>query len=187
MRGRQIVVGVSGGVAAYKTAMLVSQLAQAGAEVQVVLTPAAERFVGRATFAALSGRPVAVEMFDEGRFPLGAHISLAEWAELLVVAPATADFMAKAAWGLADDLLSTLVLAFAGPILMAPAMNSTMWAKPAVQRNVARLSEDGVRFVGPGSGWLSCRQHGAGRMAEPDEIREAIQRLMAPGGAGDSA
>jgi phosphopantothenoylcysteine decarboxylase len=185
MQGRRIIVGVSGGIAAYKTAMLVSQLVQAGAEVYAVLTPAAERFIGQATFAALTGRPVAVEMFDPRRFPLGAHIGLAEQGELLVVAPATADFLAKAALGLADDLLSTLLLAFEGPVLMAPAMNSAMWAKPSVQRNVARLRDDGVQFVGPGSGWLSCRQSGEGRMAEPDEIRQAIQRLLpAPPGAG---
>lgn len=186
MQGRRIIVGVSGGIAAYKTAVLVSQLVQAGAEVYGVLTPAAERFIGRATFAALTGRPVATEMFDERRFPLGAHIALSEQGELLVVAPATADFLAKAALGLADDLLSTLLLAFNGPVLMAPAMNSAMWAKPAVQRNVARLRDDGVHFVGPGSGWLSCRQSGEGRMAEPEEIRQAIQALLAVGASGPS-
>lgn len=175
---REIVVGVSGGIAAYKTAALVSQLVQGGLGVTVVLTAAAERFVGAATFAALSGRPVAREIFDEAHYPLGAHITLAERAELLVVAPASADFLAKAALGLADDLLSTLYLAFSGRVLLAPAMNTAMWEKAAVQRNVAQLRSDGVEFVEPGSGWLSCRQVGAGRMAEPDVIaRRIFERL----------
>src|SRR6188508_2159014 len=128
---RELVVGVSGGIAAYKTAALVSQLVQSGAGVTVVMTSAAERFIGAATFAALTGRPVAREIFDEAQFPLGAHIALAERGELLVVAPASADFLAKAANGQADDLLATLYLAFKGPVLMAPAMNTAMWEQPA--------------------------------------------------------
>jgi phosphopantothenoylcysteine decarboxylase len=178
MNGREIVVGLTGGIAAYKTAALVSQLVQAGAGVTVVMTGAAERFVGAATFAALTGRPVAREIFDENQFPLGAHIMLAERAKLLVIAPASADFLAKAAHGLADDLLSTLYLAFSGRVLMAPAMNTAMWEHQAVQRNVAQLRADGVQFVDPGSGWLSCRQVGAGRMAEPDTIMAAIHALV---------
>ena len=178
MQGREIVVGVTGGIAAYKTAALVSQLVQQGAGVSVVMTAASERFIGAATFAALTGRPVARCLFDEGRHPLGAHIELAERAELFVVAPASADFMAKAAGGLADDLLATLYLAFRGAVLMAPSMNTAMWEKAAVQRNVARLKEDGVQFVEPGSGWLSCRQTGAGRMAEPETILEAIRGIL---------
>jgi len=178
MNGREIVVGVTGGIAAYKTAALVSQLVQAGAGVTVVMTGAAERFVGAATFAALTGRPVAREIFDEAQFPLGAHIMLAERGKLLVIAPASADFLAKAAHGLADDLLSTLYLAFGGLVLMAPAMNTAMWEHAAVQRNVATLRADGVQFVDPGSGWLSCRQVGAGRMAEPEAILAAIRALV---------
>lgn len=171
---RQIVIGVSGGIAAYKTAALVSQLVQSGCGVTVVLTGAAEKFVGPATFAALTGRPVARDVFDEATYPLGAHIELAEKAELLCVAPASADYLAKAAHGLADDLLSTLTLAFAGPILLAPAMNSQMWDKPAVQRNVTQLRQDGFLFVDPEEGWLSCRQSGVGRMAAPEKILAAI-------------
>jgi phosphopantothenoylcysteine decarboxylase/phosphopantothenate--cysteine ligase len=178
MKGREIVVGVTGGIAAYKTAALVSQLVQAGAGVTVVMTEAAEAFIGPATFAALTGRPVARQVFDEAQFPLGAHVTLAERAELLVVAPASADLLAKAAHGLADDLLSTLYLAFAGPVVMAPAMNTAMWEQPAVQRNVSQLRADGVQFIDPESGWLSCRQVGAGRMAAPEKIFEAVQRLM---------
>src|SRR5207237_1750050 len=131
------------------TAALVSQLVQAGTGVTVVMTAAAERFIGVATFAALTGRAVAREIFDETHFPLGAHIMLAEKAELLVVAPASADFLAKAAQGAADDLLTTLYLAFAGRVLLAPAMNTAMWEKPAVQRNVTQLRADGVQFVDP--------------------------------------
>jgi phosphopantothenoylcysteine decarboxylase len=183
----EIVVGVTGGIAAFKTAALVSKLVQEGAGVTVVMTAAAERFIGAATFAALTGRPVARQVFDEAQFPLGAHIELAERAELLVVAPASADFLAKAAHGLADDLLSTLYLAFSGRVLMAPAMNTAMWEKAAVQRNIAQLRADGVQFVDPDSGWLSCRQVGAGRMAEPEAILAAIRGLLKQGSVGDNS
>jgi phosphopantothenoylcysteine decarboxylase/phosphopantothenate--cysteine ligase len=179
MNGREIVVGVTGGIAAYKTAALVSKLVQRGAGVNVVMTAAAEQFIGAATFAALTGRPVARGGFDDSQHPLGAHIELAEKKDLLVVAPASANFLAKAAQGLADDLLSTLYLAFTAPVLLAPAMNTAMWEKAAVQRNVAQLGTDGVHFVDPSSGWLSCRQVGAGRMAEPEEILAAIEKLLA--------
>jgi phosphopantothenoylcysteine decarboxylase/phosphopantothenate--cysteine ligase len=181
MNGREIIVGVTGGIAAYKTAALVSQLVQQGAGVSVVMTSAAERFIGVATFAALTGRPVVREIFDETHFPLGAHITLAEKADLLVVAPASADFLAKSAHGAADDLLTTLYLAFNGDVLMAPAMNTVMWEKPAVQRNIAQLRADGVHFVEPTAGWLSCRQTGKGRMAEPDIILTAIRDLLESG------
>ena len=174
---REIIVGITGGVAAYKSAMLVSRLVQAGVGVTVVMTPAAERFIGAAALAALSGRPVSRDLFDPA-YPLGAHISLAERGELLVIAPASADFMAKAAHGLADDLLSTLYLAFTGPVLMAPAMNTAMWNHVAVQRNVQRLRDDGVEFIDPESGWLSCRQQGAGRMAAWEAIAAAVQTRL---------
>ncbi|MFO0900243.1 MAG: flavoprotein [Pirellulales bacterium] len=177
MKGRELIVGVAGGVAAYKTAALVSQLVQAEAAVTVVLTEAAAHFVGPATFEALTGRPVAQRIFD-ARYPLGAHIELARRAELLCIAPATADLLAKCALGLADDLLSTLYLAFDGPVLMAPAMNATMWAQPAVQRNVAQLQADGVQIVDPEAGWLSCRQQGAGRMVSPETLRQAIEAVL---------
>jgi phosphopantothenoylcysteine decarboxylase/phosphopantothenate--cysteine ligase len=181
MNGQEIVVGVTGGIAAYKTAALVSQLVQQGAGVTVVMTAAAEKFIGAATFAALTGRPVARELFDDAQYPLGAHITLAERARLLVVAPASADFMAKAAQGHASDLLTTLYLAFTGRVLLAPAMNTAMWNHVAIQRNIAQLRADGVQFVDPGSGWLSCRQVGAGRMAEPDAILQAIRGLLENG------
>jgi len=174
----ELIVGVTGGIAAYKTAALVSSLVQQGHGVSVVMTRAARKFVGPATFRALTGRPVASEVFDRGRFPLGAHIELAENADLMVVAPASANFLAKTACGLADDLLSTLVLSFDGPLVLAPAMNSAMWQKPAVQRNVATLRADGVHFVDPQAGWQSCRRTGMGRMAEPADVQAAIERLL---------
>ena len=177
--GREIVLGVSGGVAAYKSAALASLLVQGGAGVTAVLTRAARRFVGAATFAALTGRPVASRTFDPAMHPLGGHIELAARADLLVVAPATADFLAKAAHGSADDLLSTLLLCAECPVLVAPAMNSAMWGKAAVQRNVRQVEADGMTVVPPGTGWLSCRQQGTGRMAEPSEILAAIEAALA--------
>jgi phosphopantothenoylcysteine decarboxylase/phosphopantothenate--cysteine ligase len=179
LTNREILIGVTGGIAAYKTATLVSRLVQAGAKVTVAMTPAAAKFVGPPTFAALTGRNVATEVFDDADYPLGAHITLAQKAELFCIAPATANFLAKCAQGLADDLLSTIYLATAAPVLMAPAMNAEMWAKPATQRNVQQLTADGVEFVDPGAGWLSCRQEGKGRMAEPEEIMAAIAKRLA--------
>ena len=178
MKGRELVIGVTGGIAAYKTAALVSQLVQAGAGVSVVMTDSAHEFIGAATFAALTGRPVYTKPFDEAEFPLGSHIGLAERGEILCVVPATANFLAKAAQGLADDLLSTLYLAFKGPVIVAPAMNTEMWAKAAVQRNIAQLRTDGVTTVDPEEGWLSCRTRGAGRMAAPETIREVIEKTL---------
>lgn len=178
MTGREIVIGVSGGIAAYKTAALVSQLVQGGAGVTVVQTASAREFVGPATFAALTGRPVLEKVFDNDAHPLGAHIELARRADLLCVAPATANVLAKAATGMADDLLSTLLLSFTGPVLLCPAMNVEMWSKPAVQRNVDQLRRDGIHFVDPEEGWLSCRDRGVGRMAAPEKILTAIGELL---------
>ncbi len=178
MDNREILLGVTGGIAAYKTADLASKLVQAGAKVSVVMTRSAEKFVGRTTFEALTGRPVHRKLFGPQEHHQGEHIGLARRAELMVVAPASANFLAKSAHGLADDLLSTLALTVTAPILLAPAMNSDMWNKPAVQRNVAQLREDGFQFVEPGSGWLSCGQVGPGRMAEPQEIFERIGQLL---------
>ena len=187
MKGRELVIGVTGGIAAYKTAALVSQLVQAGAGVTAVLTESAKEFVGPATFEALTGRPLPRGIFGDANYPLGAHIELARRSDVLCVAPATANFLAKAATGLADDLLSTLYLAFRGPVIVAPAMNAEMWAQPAVQRNVDQLRADGVIIVDPEEGWLSCRDVGVGRMAEPEQIRAAIVAALSdaasrPGG-----
>ncbi|HTN74678.1 MAG TPA: flavoprotein [Pirellulaceae bacterium] len=174
LANREILIGVTGGIAAYKTAMLVSKLVQAGASVTVAMTPAAAKFVGPPTFSALTGRNVATEVFDDPDYPLGAHIMLAQRAELFCIAPATANYLAKCAHGLADDLLSTLYLATAAPVLVAPAMNCEMWEKPATQRNLTQLQADGVEIIEPDAGWLSCRQQGKGRMAEPERILAAI-------------
>ncbi len=174
LEGRELVIGVTGGIAAYKTAALVSGLVQQGARLTVVMTEAAEQFVGSATFEALTGRPVVTRTFHDADHPLGAHISLAEQGELLCVAPATANFLANAAHGLAGDLLNTLVLSFTGPIVVAPAMNCEMWEKPPVKRNVETLRNDGFILVDPEEGWLSCRRRGIGRMAAPERIQQAI-------------
>jgi phosphopantothenoylcysteine decarboxylase/phosphopantothenate--cysteine ligase len=177
MQGRELLIGVTGGIAAYKTATLVSRLVQAGAGVTVVMTRSATRLVGPKTFEALSGRPVSRHVFGPGGHP---HIDLARNADLLCIAPATANILAKAACGLADDLLSTLLLSFGGPVLMAPAMNTLMWQKPPVQRNLAQLRTDGVFLIDPAEGYLSCGMSGPGRMAEPEAIFQAIaDRLQA--------
>ena len=173
----RIVVGVGGGIAAYKVATVVSRLVQQGHSVDTVLTTGASQFIGAATFTALCGKPAVVDTYDS-RFPLGPHIELAEGCDLLLVAPATARLLASFAHGLADDLLATLYLACEGKVLLAPAMSSPMWDKPAVQRNYAQLQQDGVNFVGPEKGWLSCRKQGWGRMAEPEQILEAAAKLL---------
>ena len=179
MKHAEIIIGITGGIAAYKTAMLVSRLVQDGHGVSVVMTPSAQHFLGPATVTALTGRPVYSGIFEgQDNHPLGPHIEIARNADLLCIAPATADFLGKAANGLSDSLLSTLYLCFRGPVLMAPAMNCEMWEKAAVQRNVETLKQDGVQLIGPNEGWLSCRQKGAGRMSEPDEIYETIQTRL---------
>lgn len=177
MNGREILLGVTGGIAAYKSADLCSKLVQAGASVSVVLTESATQFIGPTTFEALTGRPVYTGTFQPVEHFRGEHIGLAQRAHLFVVAPATAHFLAQAAGGFAGDLLSTLVLTTTCPLLLAPAMNCEMWAKKSVQRNVTQLRTDGAHFVDPVSGWLSCGQVGAGRMAEPAEIIAAIENI----------
>ena len=180
MNGREILLGVCGGIAAYKVADLCSKLVQAGAGVSVVMTESAGQFIGATTFEALTGRPVYSNSFKPVEHFRGEHIGLAQRAELFVVAPATAHFLAQAAGGFAGDLLSTLVLTATCPLLLAPAMNCEMWAKKSVQRNVEQLRADGAHIVDPGSGWLSCGQVGAGRMAEPAEIMAAMSELLLP-------
>ncbi|MCO8123705.1 phosphopantothenoylcysteine decarboxylase [Stieleria sp. TO1_6] len=176
---RQILLAVGGGIAAYKSAILCSRLAQAGHRVQTVMTRSATEFLGAATLAALSGRPVGQDGFDTAAHPLGAHIELAKDIDLMIVAPATANLLAKFAHGIADDLVSTLYLQNAAPILIAPAMSDPMWSQPAVQRNVNQLKQDGCHFVGPDSGWLSCRVQGMGRMSDPDMILHSAREILA--------
>ena len=177
MAGQRVVVGIGGGIAAFKVAQLISHLVQQGHAVDAVMTHGANEFIGAATLSALCGKPPTLDTYDP-RYPLGAHIELAEGTSLLIIAPATARLLASCAQGLADDLLSTLYLTCTCPVLMAPAMSSSMWDKPAVQRNVRTLLEDGVHMVGPESGWLSCRKQGMGRMSEPATILSHVAQLL---------
>jgi phosphopantothenoylcysteine decarboxylase/phosphopantothenate--cysteine ligase len=178
MKGKRILLGVTGGIAAYKSADLVRRLRERGAQVQVVMTEGAQEFVTPTTFQALSGRTVRTDLWDAAHEAAMGHIELARWAELLLVAPASADFLARLAHGLADDLLSTLALATAAPIAVAPAMNQLMWGNAATQANVALLTQRGVRVLGPGVGDQACGETGPGRMLEPLEIAALIAPLL---------
>jgi len=180
LKGKRILLGVTGGIAAYKTAELARLLVRAGADVRVAMTEAAIRFVTPLTLQALSGQPVWTDLWDP-RVPDGmGHIELSRDRELIVVAPATADFLAKAARGIADDLLSSLCLARRCPLALAPAMNVEMWENPATQRNVASLRGDDILLLGPAAGDQACGETGPGRMLEPAEILREIERLFAP-------
>jgi phosphopantothenoylcysteine decarboxylase/phosphopantothenate--cysteine ligase len=179
--GRKLLVGVTGGIAAYKTAVLASALVQRGAAVKVIMTEAATKFVGPATFQALTGNPVYLDMWAATTDWHSSHIGLADWTEGCVVAPATANMIGKLACGIADDLLSTTLLTLEAPVLIAPAMNVRMWRHPVVRDNVARLKKLGYHFVGPESGRLACGDVGPGRMSEPEDIVAALAKLMKPG------
>ncbi|HRF55423.1 MAG TPA: flavoprotein, partial [Aquimonas sp.] len=170
----RILLGVSGGIAAYKAAELVRLLVKAGAEVQVVMTAAAEHFVGAATFQALSGRVVRRDLWDASAEAAMGHIELARWATRIVIAPASADLLARLAHGHADDLLSTLCLASAAPLSVAPAMNQQMWAHAATQSNLDLLRQRGVEVLGPASGEQACGDVGEGRLLEPADIAAAV-------------
>ncbi|MBO9361756.1 MAG: bifunctional phosphopantothenoylcysteine decarboxylase/phosphopantothenate--cysteine ligase CoaBC [Thermoflexus sp.] len=178
MKDRHIVLGVTGGIAAYKTADLASRLTQAGARVDVVMTAAATRLVSPFTFQALTGRPVWTDLWASTPETALPHIVLGEAADLVVIAPATADFLAKMAHGLADDLLSVLCLAARAPILVAPAMDAGMWAHPATQENVARLRARGVEIIGPAYGRMASGLEGWGRMVEPAELLGHVRRAL---------
>jgi phosphopantothenoylcysteine decarboxylase/phosphopantothenate--cysteine ligase len=171
---RRILLGVSAGIAAYKSCELVRRLREQGAEVRVVMTESATHFVGATTFQALSGQPVRVSLWDEGAEAAMGHIELARWAERVLIAPASADVLARLAHGQADDLLTTLCLASAAPLYVAPAMNQQMWAHPAVQANLATLRTRGVNVLGPAAGEQACGDIGSGRMLEPRELRDAL-------------
>ncbi|WP_353109593.1 bifunctional phosphopantothenoylcysteine decarboxylase/phosphopantothenate--cysteine ligase CoaBC [Salinisphaera dokdonensis] len=174
LANRNIVLGITGSIAAYKAAILTRRLVEAGAQVQVVMTESAKRFITPMTLAALSGRPVRDSLWDQAAELSMGHIELARWADLIVIAPATADTLARLVQGRADDLLSTLCLASEADVLAAPAMNHVMWAHPATRANVDTLGARGVRFVGPDDGELAERESGAGRMVEPEAIRDGI-------------
>jgi phosphopantothenoylcysteine decarboxylase/phosphopantothenate--cysteine ligase len=178
--GRRILLGMSGGIACYKACEVVRMLAQAGARVQVVMTAGAQQFVTPLTLQALSGRPVATDTFSLTQESEIGHIHLADEAEVVVLAPATANLLAKLAHGIADDLLTTVLLATRAPVLAAPAMNVHMWEHAATQANIRLLRERDVAFAGPGVGSLACGYEGPGRLAEPAEIVEAVEGALAP-------
>ena len=181
LRGRRLLLGITGGIAAYKAAELARLLVKDGAEVQVVMTRAAGAFVGAMTLQAITGRPVREALFDAQHEAAMGHIELARWAELVVIAPATADFLAQMAAGMARDLLSTLCLATTAPLVVAPAMNQAMWRHAATQANVALLRSRGVTFLGPDEGAQACGDVGPGRMIEPEDIRLALGANLAGG------
>jgi phosphopantothenoylcysteine decarboxylase/phosphopantothenate--cysteine ligase len=180
LKGREIIVGVCGGIAAYKVADLVSKLVQAGAGVTVCMTPEAQKFVTPLTFEALSGRPVRTNTFDLVESSDPQHISLTERADLMLIAPATNNIIAKVAHGLTDDLVSLMICAAACPVVFAPAMNNRMWAHPIAQENVAKLKSLNYRFIGPEDGWLACRNIGPGRMSEPAKILSEVESILTP-------
>ena len=177
----RIVLGVTGGIAAYKAVEVLRRLTERGAEVQVVMTRGAREFVAPLTFATLSRRPVHTEVWGDGNTPAVDHVALADWADLLLVAPATAHTLGKFAHGLADDFLSTFFLAHRGPVLLAPAMETAMWESPAVRRNLEAVTAGGARLVGPATGSLASGHEGVGRMAEPEEIVAEAWKVLAPG------
>lgn len=180
LHDKSIVVGVTGGIAAYKAAELVRLLKKAGAGVRVAMTEAATHFVTPTTFQGLSGQPVFVDQWDARMPNAMAHIDLSRQADLIVVAPASADFIARVAHGMADDLLATMVLARDCPLLLAPAMNRQMWENPATRRNVGQLQADGIGLLGPACGEQACGEVGAGRMLEPEEIVEEVRDFFTP-------
>jgi phosphopantothenoylcysteine decarboxylase/phosphopantothenate--cysteine ligase len=183
LKGREIVVGVCGGIAAYKVADVVSKLVQSGAGVTVCMTAEAQRFVTPLTFQALSGRPVRTDTFDLPDSSDPQHIGLTERADLMLIAPATANVIAKVAHGLCDDLVSLMVCAAACPVVFAPAMNNRMWDHPVARENAAKLVGLGYQFIGPEEGWLACRNVGAGRLSEAGTIVEEVVRMLTVAGA----
>ncbi|MDP8215120.1 MAG: flavoprotein [Candidatus Euphemobacter frigidus] len=178
LSGSTVVLGVTGSIAAYKAADLASRLKQMGAEVYTVMTPAAREFIAPLTFETLTGNRVYSDMFGEDQHLSPVHISLAQLSDLTVVAPATADFIGKVAGGLAVDLLSSVVMATRSPILLAPAMNSGMYENRIVQENIGKLTNHGIEFIGPESGYLACGYEGLGRLAAIDTIIAKIEAIL---------
>ena len=180
LQGKHVVLGVTGGIAAYKACELTSRLRKAGAQVRVIMTQNACRFVAPLTFETLSNQPVVSDTFARPETWEVEHVALAKWADVFVIAPATANILAKMTCGIADDMLSTTVLAARCPILVAPAMNTAMWEHAATRANAETLKERGVLFVGPEGGYLACGDTGAGRMSEPENIFSAIESILSP-------
>ncbi len=176
---REIVVAVCGGISAYKTAAMVSALVQRGAGVTVAMTAAGQRFITPLTFETLTARRVFTSLWDAGDHYDPQHLSLTQSADLFIVAPATANMIGKVAHGIADDLVSTMLMSAACPVLLAPAMNTGMWENAIVQENLQTLEARGLHVTAPGEGWLACRRVGAGRMAEPAEIIETAVAILA--------
>ena len=187
LTGKRVLLGVSGGIAAYKSTMIIRLLKQAGCEVRVVMTHGAQAFITPMTLQALSGEEVRTSLLDTQAEAGMGHIELARWADVLLIAPATADLMARLAHGMADDLLTTLCLASKAPRWMAPAMNQAMWGHVATQRNLNRLIEDGWQMIGPAAGEQACGDTGFGRMSEPDVISDVILRHLTPSTASAGA
>ena len=175
LKNKKVLVGLTGGIACYKVPYLIRSLRKADAEVRVIMTLAATKFITPLTLETVSDNPVAIDMFPEREFVATRHIDLAEWPDLVVIAPATANFLGKAASGICDDLLTTLICATQRPVLVAPAMNPGMWQHKPTQRNVTYLKEIGFKFIGPATGEMACDHWGEGRMVEPDQIFEAVQ------------
>ena len=180
LANKQILMGITGGIAAYKTIELIRLLTKAGADVQVVLTEGAKAFVTEMTLQAVSGHPVRSTLLDPSAELGMGHIELAKWADLIIIAPASADFMARYAQGMANDLLTTLCLATEAPVALAPAMNQAMWKHPATQTNLQTLISRNVAIIGPASGAQACGDVGAGRMEEPIDLLNTIEQLLAP-------
>ena len=180
LTGKEIVLGVTGGIAAYKAAEVVSRLRKMGASVHVIMTENARQFIAPLTLETLSGNPVVYDTFERPATWEVEHIALAKRAEVFVIAPATANILAKMACGIADDMLSTTVLATKAPVLVAPAMNTGMWTAPVTRQNVETLRQRGVGLVGPEAGFLACGDEGSGRMSEPAAIVEAIEAILCP-------
>jgi phosphopantothenoylcysteine decarboxylase/phosphopantothenate--cysteine ligase len=178
LHGREVIVAVCGGIAAYKVADVVSKLVQLGAGVTVCMTAEAQQFVTPLTFEALSGRKVRTGTFDLADSSDPQHIGLTERADLMLVAPATNNVIAKVAHGLCDDLVSLMVCAAACPVVFAPAMNNRMWDNPIAQENVAKLKGLGYRFIGPDAGWLACRNVGSGRLSDPQTIVDEVVTML---------
>lgn len=178
LEGYEVLVCVCGGIAAYKVCEVVSALVQRGAGVTVAMTSSAARFVGPVTFQALTGRKVLTSLWHEDAASEVAHIALTDFADLVLVAPATANILGKIAGGIADEIVSTLVIGSACPVTLAPAMNNRMWMNAAVVANVETLKKRKYRIIDPGEGWLACRSTGPGRMAEPTDIVEAITTTL---------
>ena len=182
LKGKKILIGMTGGIACYKVPYLVRHLWRAKAEIRVIMTDAATKFVTPLTLESVSNNPVATDMFPPDRYVGTRHIDMAQWPDLVMVAPATANFMGKVAAGISDDLLTTVICATPRPVMIAPAMNPQMWLNAVTQRNFATLRELGYIFIAPDEGYTACDHYGIGRMAEPEELFESIKKYFTKGG-----